>query len=96
MVFFFCKTEQPEKITQFFCDMINRGVEHGYNININAWLWSYKQKENSFFIKYKMCPSWFVFNWFFYGMFKLSLKFRYKTKVKKISVANGIDFFIGE
>ena len=94
MVMFFVKVENKKVIPQFFQKMIERGVEHGYKVNINALVWQYKNYKDIYFINFRLFPSIFIFNWFLYIIFKLSLKFRFKEKCEYIGVAKGIRLFL--
>ena len=94
MVLFFLKAKDGA-VEDFFIGMVKRGVEHGYNTNINALLWTYKKKDDVYCIYYSLFFSFFLINWFFYLMFKLALKLRYKQNCKYVGMTKGIKTFIG-
>lgn len=94
MVLFFAYCKEPEAVKLFFSDMINKAIKEGYKMNINAYAWIYRQHGNIFCIRYKLFPSWYIFNGFFYFMFKFAMKLRYKKKIEPIDNATGIITFL--
>ena len=94
MVLFFIKAKDGV-VEDFFKGMVNRGVEHGYNMNINALLWTYKKKDDVYCIYYSLFFSFFLINWLFYLIFKLALKVRYKQDCKYVGTIKGLKTFIG-
>ena len=94
MAHFFITCEKPDKVKQFFNDMAKKAEKNGYTFNINQWAWQYKEKDNTFFIRFRLAPSWLGLNEFFYLLFKLSLRLRYKEKCSKLPNVYGIMKFL--
>lgn len=94
MALFFLTCKNPDVIKKSFYDIAMKGIKEGYTININAWAWQYKQRGNSFFIWYRLTPSFTIINWFLYILYKIALRIRYKEKCEYIGVSKGIRLFL--